>query len=191
MASLDGFNANAGLPLEIKVVGNNTFAKVMRDGALDSWKYQIHHQMDCIDAHCAVANLFVLNHETNAYLTFTIVKDKEIVEDFIPKEEEFYQRMLNFNAPEDTHRMRDDDIWCIKADSLLIAKEHFAIAEAHLKACKQSMIDEAAGESCKGHGVTVTKYMYSGTVNYKKIPQLKGVDLSAYKEGAKETWRVA
>jgi hypothetical protein len=39
--------------------------------------------------------------------------------------------------------------------------------------------------------VHTTKYIKKGNVDYAKIPELKGVNLDAYRKASKENWRVA
>jgi len=41
-----------------------------------------------------------------------------------------------------------------------------------------------------GAGVTVTRFWKAGSVDYKKVVELKGVDLSAYRGKAREEVRV-
>jgi hypothetical protein len=42
----------------------------------------------------------------------------------------------------------------------------------------------------QGAGVSVTRYWKAGNVDYKKVPQLQGVDLDAYRGKAREEVRV-
>ncbi len=48
----------------------------------------------------------------------------------------------------------------------------------------------AGHTSEQGHGVTVTQYVKAGAVDYKKVPELKGVDLEGYRGAARSEVRV-
>ncbi|MFO1392753.1 MAG: hypothetical protein U1F09_03170 [Steroidobacteraceae bacterium] len=55
---------------------------------------------------------------------------------------------------------------------------------------KAALIALAAHASEKGAGVQVTRYWKQGSVDYKKIPELKGLDLERYRSAAREEVRV-
>ena len=42
----------------------------------------------------------------------------------------------------------------------------------------------------QGAGVTVTRYWRQGSVDYKKVPQLQGLDLSPYRGKARQEVRI-
>ena len=53
------------------------------------------------------------------------------------------------------------------------------------------MIEGSEGKSSKGGGVTLRYFPRSkGLINYKKIPELKGIDLEPYRGEKKEYWRL-
>ena len=65
--------------------------------------------------------------------------------------------------------------------------------EKHLKAVEEELKGYAkrTGKSTlKGFGATVTQVTRQGSVDYKKIPELKGVDLDAYRGKATTYWMV-
>ena len=64
-------------------------------------------------------------------------------------------------------------------------------AEAdRLEAARQTLIALAQHPKEHGAGVSVTRYWKQGNVDYKKVPQLQGVDLSLYRGKARQEVRV-
>lgn len=189
MASLDGYNKDHRRSLEVKTVGNNTYKKVMESGPLPMWIYQVNHQMECTGLDSSY--LLVMNRDSGCYSPFHITRDEKIVREIIEKDEEFYQRIINFEAPEDSHQERYDTPWKMAAESFLKAKEEANRAEEHLKACRDHLIDLSADSSCRGFGVSTTKYTARGTIDYSKIPELKSVDITQYRRAPKESWRIS
>lgn len=189
MASLDGYNEEDNLILEIKAVGDTTFFNAESNGPPKSWIYQVNHQMECVGTDRAF--IFMMHRSQEKYCSFTVNRDPAIVSEIIEKGEAFYIRMANFDPPEDSHRQREDDVWKESAERFLRAKEASDEAEEYLRLCRQELIDISGNESCRGFGVTATKYTAKGSIDYAKIPELKSLDLAAYRKAPKESWRIA
>ena len=52
------------------------------------------------------------------------------------------------------------------------------------------MIELAQHPKEQGAGVTVTRFWKQGSVDYKKVPELTGIDLERYRKRATEEVRV-
>lgn len=75
----------------------------------------------------------------------------------------------------------------------LAAKTVADDAKVDLDAAKAALIAHAEGmgvESCAGEHVTVSKIVRTGNVNYKKIPELEGIDLDQYRGKSSTYWSV-
>ena len=59
-----------------------------------------------------------------------------------------------------------------------------------LDTAKAALIALAEQPSEFGFGVTVTRFWKQGSVDYKKVPELKGVDLNPYRANGREEVRV-
>jgi len=64
-----------------------------------------------------------------------------------------------------------------------------SVAE-ELDAAKARLVALTSHSSERGFGVTVTRYLKVGSVDYKRVPQLDGVDLEPYRGAAREEVRV-
>jgi putative phage-type endonuclease len=85
---------------------------------------------------------------------------------------------------------RTDEAWRQAAADFLRLK---AAADDALKvadAAKAILIGLASHSTESGAGVTVTRYWKQGSVDYKQVPALVGVDLEQYRAKAREEFRV-
>ena len=73
----------------------------------------------------------------------------------------------------------------------LAAKRESDEAAARLEATRAALAALATHAKETGAGVTVTRYWRAGAVDYKKVPELRGVDLEPYRGRAREEVRVS
>ena len=85
---------------------------------------------------------------------------------------------------------REDDEYHQAVIDYMNAKDALNSAQAEEKAARQVLIDLSGGKACKGFGVAVTPYKRAGSVNYKSIPALDGVNLDEYRGEGTTTYRV-
>ena len=64
-------------------------------------------------------------------------------------------------------------------------------AQKALAEAKELLVALASHTSETRNGVTVTRYWKTGTVDWKKIPELHGVDLEPYRGAPREETRVS
>lgn len=189
MASLDGYSEEYNTILEIKVVGDNTFYNAETNGPPLHWVYQVNHQMECAGVNRTL--IFMMHRSKEKYCSFAVDRDPAIVSEILEKGDAFYARMANFDPPDDTHQDREDEEWKEAAQRFLEAKSILDEAEEDLSVCRSRLIDISGDVSCRGFGVKATKYTSRGSVDYGKIPELKTLDLAAYRKPSKESWRIA
>lgn len=63
-------------------------------------------------------------------------------------------------------------------------------AQAKADAAKARLVEMASHCRETGCGVSVTRYWKVGNVDYKKVPELQGVDLEPYRGKSREEVRV-
>ncbi len=85
--------------------------------------------------------------------------------------------------------VRDDAEYTALAVAYIAAQEALKAAEMHHDACRSALL-EACPEPCSGAGLSVSRAERKGSVNYKKIPELKGVDLDAYRGESTVVWSI-
>lgn len=85
---------------------------------------------------------------------------------------------------------RDDEEWAQAVARFISAKETKKAAEEQEKAARDALIELAGGRPSKGCGVHVLEIERAGSVDYKKIPELAGVDLDRYRKKPTRYWSV-
>ena len=86
--------------------------------------------------------------------------------------------------------VRSDPDWEIAAREYVSLKSASDALAEQLDAAKQRLVALTSHTSEQGFGVTVSRYLKTGSVDYKRVPQLVGVDLDQYRGAAREEVRV-
>src|SRR5208282_4965781 len=86
--------------------------------------------------------------------------------------------------------LRDDLEWQVVAELYVAAKYRADEIALIVEETKTKLIALAKHNRESGCGVIVTRYWKAGNIDYKRVPQLVGVDLELYRGKAKEEVRV-
>ena len=138
-----------------------------------------------------IAHLWV--SDGNEGVLHTILRDEAAMESIRAGWDDF-QRYLDSDTPPplvdgDTVK-REDAEWSVAAEIYLAAKREAEAADVKMDAAKQALVALCNHPREQGHGVSVTRYWKAGNVEYKKIPELKVVELDKYRGAAREEVRV-
>ena len=87
--------------------------------------------------------------------------------------------------------IRTDEVWQAAATTYARLKSEADSMSECLDAAKQKLVALAAHHSESGCGVTVTRFWKVGNVDYKKVPQLIGIDLEFYRAPSRQEVRVS
>ena len=85
---------------------------------------------------------------------------------------------------------RSDPAWQLAAALYLDAKRRCDETTATLERARERLLSLASHASESGHGVTVTRFWKQGNVEYKRIPELKVIDLDRYRAQGRVEVRV-
>lgn len=102
-------------------------------------------------------------------------------------DEKLYAAMLASNKKE--YVERDDDLFVFAAAAYQNAIAEQKLAEEKVEEARKKLL-EICTENTKGAGITVYKSERKGAVDYKKIPQLEGVDLEQYRKKSAQVWTI-
>lgn len=193
-ASLDGMTLDGGLILEIKCPFQGRDSELWRQaqaGELpEHYRWQVEHQLMVTGA--SMAHLYVFDGAEGLLL------ERRPNEGTWPKIHEAWDDFMRFvteDRPpplgEGDTVIRDDPEWTEAAHAFLAAKQTLDETSARLEQCKSRLVDLAMHSSEKGAGVVVSRYWKAGPVDYKRVPQLAGVDLGPYRGAPREEVRVA
>ena len=125
--------------------------------------------------------------------TFIVKRDKEWFSEVLPEIELFHKEYLEeLDNPLHLQELeRDDKAWEEAAISFIAAKKDLDEAKEREAAAKKVLIELSPELSVKGCGVTFSVVDSKGSVKYKDIPELQGVDLEAYRgEGTTRSYRI-
>jgi putative phage-type endonuclease len=186
-ASLDGFNRDLNIVLEIKYQGKKDHEAARRGIIRPHHVAQLAHQ------------LLVTGAQKADYVSFDGV-DHVIVEYFPDLEysKNLLKKLTEFWALVETDTpppLSDRDFKKIKNEEITArlkrwknAKrraEEYAEEEARLKKEIIELVDHPRMIGC---GVKIQKVFRKGNIDYSKVEELKGVDLERYRKPGSESW---
>lgn len=192
-ASLDGITLDGGLIVEIKCPVRGRQSQLWRDveaGQVPGhYGIQIQHQLMVSGA--TQAHLWVFDGTEGLLLQ---VQREEPAMALIQEGWDAFQPFLDEDRPPpladaDTVQ-RDDAAWAQAAQAFTQAKLAAQASDEALESARVALVALARHPRETGGGVAVTRFWKTGSVDYKKVVELKGVDLEQYRGRAREEVRV-
>lgn len=192
-ASLDGITLEGDLILEIKCPFKGRVSELwnaVSGGTIpEHYSWQIEHQLMVSGA--ARAHLWVFADDEGLLLEAS--PHPERWEQIRAAWDVFMRHVAKDTPPALTDRdtrERSDAEWRVAAEAYLRAKQDAEHSEAVADEAKAALIALTSHSSESGAGVKVTRFARQGAVDYKRVPQLKGVDLEPYRKEARIEVRV-
>lgn len=192
-ASLDGITLEGDLLLEVKCPykgqSSTLWQGVVAGDVPDYYAIQIQHQLMVSGA--AMAHLWVFDGTEG--LLLEVARDEAIMASIRAAWDGFQKYLDNDTPPQLSDRdtaTRDDPEWKLAALGYLNAKRMAEEATATLEAARERLVGLTSHPSESGAGVTVTRFWKQGNVDYKRVPQLAGVNLDGYRGKGREEVRV-
>lgn len=191
-ASLDGITLDGGLVVEIKCPkskDSKILAEAMAGRVPAHVYWQIQTQLMVSGA--ALAHLYVFNG-TNGILLEQ--RPEASAWETIRQDWDRFMQLVRSDEPppltEDDTVIRTDAEWAVVAKAYIDAKKLADGSVAELDLLKQRLIALTQHTSEQGAGVSVSRYWKSGAVDYKKVPELAGIDVEHYRSAPREETRV-
>jgi putative phage-type endonuclease len=193
-ASLDGITLEGDLIVEIKCPYKGQASALWQAASVgevpEHYGIQVQHQMMVSGA--AQAHLWVFEGSTG--LLVGIQRDEAIMQ-AIRTAWDGFQTYLDTDTPpplsdRDTVE-RCDPAWTLAAGLYVEAKRKADEAAESLDRARERLVGLANHASESGQGVTVTRFFKQGAVEYKKVPELKVVDLDRYRAAGRVEVRVS
>ena len=192
-ASLDGITLEGDLIVEIKCPYKGQASALWQAASVgevpEHYAIQVQHQLMVSGA--ATAHLWVFDGNTG--LLVEIQPDEACME-AIRVAWDGFQTYLDADTPppltdRDTVE-RSDPAWKLAAGLFVEAKKKSEDAAEALDRARERLVGLASHASESGHGVTVTRFFKQGNVDYKKVPDLKTVQLDDYRAAGRVEVRV-
>lgn len=192
-ASLDGMTLEGDLVLEIKCP--------MRGAQSDLWQsvcagqlpanYQVQVQHQLMVSGGTTAHLWVFDGSRG--LLLEIGRDEGLMERIQSGWEAFAPYLSSDTPPPLSDRdtlTRSDNLWIEAARTYLSARAAWEAASEEMETARNALVAIAQHPKTAGAGVTVTRFWKQGPVDYKRIPELRGVDLEQWRGKSREEVRV-
>ena len=190
-ASLDGLTFEGDLLVEIKcpVKGKDSrlWQQVAQGDIPAHYRWQLEHQFMVSKA--AKGHLYVFDGSEGLLLDVSPTPARwQAIHDAWNA----FMRCLETDSPppltERDKVVRDDPAWQSAAERYVAMKAEVELVNERLDEAKAALLALAQHPAESGFGVTVTRFWKQGTVDYKKVPALAGIDLEPYrKKGGVET----
>lgn len=193
-ASLDGLTLGGDLLLEIKCPykgrASRLWQSVETGDVPEHYHWQVQHQLMVSGAD--MAHLYVFDGQ-QGLLVETLPKPTDWRR-ICAAWDAFAGYLASDTPPPLTDRdtrARSDPVWVQAAQRFIAAKQAADAAAALADQAKAALVTLAQHPSESGAGVGVTRYWKQGAVDYKRVPQLQGVDLDAYRKAGSVEVRVS
>ena len=192
-ASLDGITLEGDLIVEIKCPYKGRASTLWQAASVgevpEHYAIQVQHQL--MVAGAASAHLWVFDGATG--LLVEIQRDEACMEAIRAAWDGFQQYLDGGVPPPLTDRdtvERSDPAWTLAAGLYVEAKRKAEDAAESLDRARERLVGLASHASESGQSVTVTRFFKQGNVDYKKVPELKVVDLDRYRAAGRVEVRV-
>ncbi len=202
MASFDGYCKFNGYILEIKCPSEIVFRDIQSNGwTSDEHMTQIIHQL-CVagDKANGVVLLYYFENADGIpeIINFDFPKKslQNSFQSMLSEELHFFEEyMKGFNEPPLSKLdvvLRNDDEWRDRSRIWLHAKTRLDEVEEFEREARDRLIDCAGTEGFhfEGCGVSVSRGIRRGNVDYSQIPELKGINTEKYRKPPTSFWRL-
>jgi putative phage-type endonuclease len=192
-ASLDGWTFARDRILEIKYPmkgRDSALWKSVEAGRLpEHYQWKVEHQLMVTKA--GVADVYIYDGADG--LMLEVQPDPGAWPRIHDAWDAFAQCVATGQAPSLTDRdakLRDDPEWLSAAAAYLELRAAHDVLGTKLDEAKARLVGLASHAKEQGAGVSVTRLWKRGNVDYKKVPEVQGLDLEQYRSAAREEVRI-
>lgn len=189
MASLDGIDIEHKTIVEIKCPGKKDQEEAMEGRVPKKYYPQLQHQM----AVCGVDNVIYYSYAEDSTTAILVKRNEEYIDKLIYMEYQFWNRVVTLEAPDITEKdytIIESDEWKSAAEAWKIANAALKVAQKEEEDLRRYLISMSKDCNAKGAGITLSRSMRKGNVNYKSIPVLNDIDLELYRNPPSVVFRI-
>lgn len=198
IASLDGYRELADgtvEAIEIKAPNKKVVKYAREVGVPDHYEPQLQMQMYIL----GIDWMWLHVADAEGVVSIKVRRDDDYIHAMLPKVLKFIERLDNLDPPpmSEKESIKDQGIKeltdeeCIGwAREIAILTAGVKMNEAMIKTLKERLIKVADHPSIRVGGISLSKSLCKGRIDYDKIPELKTVDLEAYRGEPIEKWTV-
>jgi putative phage-type endonuclease len=189
MASLDGITFDRSIAVELKNANAEDHALAKKGEIPEKYYPQVQHQFACESFNM----LHYFSYREGDFALVEVTFDPPYINRLYEAEERFWDYVLSLESPPLTDRdycQIDDDEWRGLATEWFDITKQLNALEKREKEYREALVAKANGMNAKGCGICLSRIVRKGTVDYKKVPELIGVDLEKYRKSPSESWRI-
>ena len=192
-ASLDGINLDGDLIVEIKCPFRGKASPLWKEASegrvQGHYAAQVQHQL--MVAGASTAHFWV--YAEGEGMLIMLKRDEELMSLIREGWDDFAQYLDTDSPPpltEADSAQRTDQAWADAAKTYLEAKTKADAADTVLEQARKALVGLLRHPRESGEGVNVVRLWKAGNVDYKRVPELKGVNLDRYRGQGREEVRV-
>lgn len=191
-ASTDGVTFDGDCVVEIKVPKKADHALAQRGLVPPQYQPQCQHLLAVTGA--KILHYFSVHADDPAGALVEVHPSSGDIARMIRLEEEFWRCVVTLTPPPLTDRdieHREDPRWCELAMEYRRLEAEIDERAGRFDAVREALVKLMNGRArVEGGGLSATRYMVKGAVDYGKVPELMGVDLNPYRKKTREQVRL-
>jgi putative phage-type endonuclease len=191
IASLDGISKSERI-VEIKCPGDKDHEMAKHGTVPKKYLFQLLQQM-VVTGQDRVDYFSYRSDEDCIIVPVLLDSLRDQIDGLVEKEQRFWECLQNLEEPaliEDDYVSRSSLEWELTCVDGLHAKKQAEFWEKKWADCREKLIVLSEGKNSKGAGVIITQHVRKGSVDYSKIPELKGLDLEPYRKSPSSYWKI-
>lgn len=189
MATVDGISPDSQTLVEIKCPGAIDQRTALEGHIPEKYIPQLQHQLEV----CELEKGFYFSFDGQEGVMLEFYRDDKYIKKLVSIEKEFYSCMQDLTPPALTNR-DFYQIDCPEWDQVALRwkqiNSQLTALEQEEKKLREWFIQRCCNQSSSGGGVNVTRFVRKGSIDYAKIPQLKGVEVEKYRKKSVEVWKI-
>lgn len=188
-ASLDGYNEELNRICELKNVGSNDFNKATFGEIPNYYMWQIQTQLACSKA--LACDYVAYCEKLQDISIIEVLPDEKQIEEMRKKTREFWKKVQTKEPP----AISDRDYKTVSEASLCSLLDEWSNLDATIKdlekrhaELKDKIILLLPHKRIKYNDLRIFETRRKGSIQYKNVPALKGLDLEAYRGDTVVSW---
>lgn len=190
MCSCDGLDLMQENLLEIKCPGQEDHQKAL-DGIIpEHYRPQILHQM----LTTGLKKAFYFSFTPSSWKLIEMKLDEKEASELIQREKDFYTCMQTLEAPQFTDKdyiTRSDDLWIERANLFKETVKKRKELELQEELIRQELIQLAGSSNARGAGISVSKIVKKGNIDYKSATKDIDIDWEKHRKPSTTYMRIS
>ncbi len=194
MASLDGMTMDENVIVEIKCAGKEDHEIAWKGGIPEKYWPQVQQQMIVTGLKKCMYYGYSPRYMGLNNIVY-VEYNEEYCQELIAKTKRFWDCMKSGILSDEFKDkkkpiVRNDEAFCLTLKRYLMAKDILESQKLDLDYYKERLVELCDENNYEAMGHIISKHERIGSIDYSKIPELKGVDLEKYRKPSSEYWSI-